>query len=47
MFSFVKGDVYPIEPPDSFTVTQVLDAHWGVLNDEDVRWFNVAYCPYM
>lgn len=35
MFAFVKGDVYPIEPPDSFTVTQVLDAHWGVLNDED------------
>nr|AFK41430.1 unknown [Lotus japonicus] len=31
----VGGDVYPIEPPDSFTVTQVLDAHWGVLNDED------------
>ncbi|KAL5783946.1 hypothetical protein ACOSQ2_006338 [Xanthoceras sorbifolium] len=27
------GDVYPVEPSDSFN--QVLDAHWGVLNDED------------
>ena len=36
MFAFVKGDVYPIEPSDGFTVNQVLDAHWGVLNDEDV-----------
>ncbi|KAL5175512.1 Acetolactate synthase small subunit 2, chloroplastic [Glycine soja] len=31
----VGGDVYPIEPPDGFTVNQVLDAHWGVLNEED------------
>ncbi|XP_027346715.1 acetolactate synthase small subunit 2, chloroplastic-like isoform X1 [Abrus precatorius] len=31
----VGGDVYPIEPSDGFTVNQVLDAHWGVLNDED------------
>lgn len=31
----VGGDVYPIEPSDGFTVKQVLDAHWGVLNDED------------
>ncbi|KAI4324386.1 hypothetical protein L6164_023930 [Bauhinia variegata] len=29
------GDVYPIEPSEGFTVNQVLDAHWGVLNDED------------
>ncbi|XP_021912584.1 acetolactate synthase small subunit 2, chloroplastic [Carica papaya] len=29
------GDVYPIEPPDGLTVSQVLDAHWGLLNDED------------
>ena len=36
MFACVKGDVYPIEPPDGFTVNQVLDAHWGVLNEEDV-----------
>lgn len=32
----MKGDVYPVEPSDTFTVNQVLDAHWGVLNDEDV-----------
>ncbi|XP_073226187.1 acetolactate synthase small subunit 1, chloroplastic-like isoform X3 [Cicer arietinum] len=31
----LAGDVYPIEPSDSFTVNQVLDAHWGVLNEED------------
>ncbi|XP_068339314.1 acetolactate synthase small subunit 1, chloroplastic-like [Pyrus communis] len=30
-----EGDVYPVEPSDTFTVKQVLDAHWGVLNDED------------
>ncbi|KAH7547632.1 hypothetical protein FEM48_Zijuj01G0330400 [Ziziphus jujuba var. spinosa] len=29
------GDVYPVEPSDAITVNQVLDAHWGVLNDED------------
>ncbi|XP_076921510.1 acetolactate synthase small subunit 1, chloroplastic-like [Bidens hawaiensis] len=29
----VGGDVYPVEPTDSFN--QVLDAHWGVLNEED------------
>lgn len=33
----MKGDVYPVEPSDTFSVSQVLDAHWGVLNDEDVR----------
>ncbi|KAK9287951.1 hypothetical protein L1049_016396 [Liquidambar formosana] len=31
----VGGDVYPVEPSDGFSVKQVLDAHWGVLNDED------------
>ncbi|KAL7219510.1 hypothetical protein ACSBR2_012546 [Camellia fascicularis] len=31
----VRGDVYPVEPMDDFPVNQVLDAHWGVLNDED------------
>ncbi|KAK7247288.1 hypothetical protein RIF29_42169 [Crotalaria pallida] len=31
----VGGDVYPIEPSDGFAVKQVLDAHWGVLNEED------------
>ncbi|KAJ0034226.1 hypothetical protein Pint_26231 [Pistacia integerrima] len=29
------GDVYPVESDDVFPVNQVLDAHWGVLNDED------------
>ncbi|XP_057957047.1 acetolactate synthase small subunit 1, chloroplastic [Malania oleifera] len=29
------GDVYPVEPADGFLVNQVLDAHWGVLNDDD------------
>ncbi|MBA0701794.1 hypothetical protein Goari_005497, partial [Gossypium aridum] len=29
------GDVYPVEPFDGFPVNQVLDAHWGVLYDED------------
>ncbi|TXG59465.1 hypothetical protein EZV62_014038 [Acer yangbiense] len=29
------GDVYPVEPYDDFPVNQVLDAHWGVLYDED------------
>ncbi|KAF3324005.1 acetolactate synthase small subunit 2 [Carex littledalei] len=29
------GDVYPVEPYESFSMNQVLDAHWGVLNDED------------
>ncbi|XP_011084705.1 acetolactate synthase small subunit 1, chloroplastic isoform X2 [Sesamum indicum] len=28
------GDVYPVEPDDGFS-NQVLDAHWGVLYDED------------
>ncbi|XP_073284274.1 acetolactate synthase small subunit 1, chloroplastic-like [Primulina huaijiensis] len=31
----VKGDVYPVDESDDFFVNQVLDAHWGVLNDED------------
>lgn len=31
----MEGDVYPVEPYDGFPVSQVLDAHWGVLNDED------------
>lgn len=35
----MKGDVYPVEPFDDFPVNQVLDAHWGVLYDEDVRYF--------
>ncbi|XVE90700.1 hypothetical protein DITRI_Ditri20bG0098000 [Diplodiscus trichospermus] len=32
---YSKGDVYPVEPFDDFPVNQVLDAHWGVLYDED------------
>ncbi|GAB2277143.1 Acetolactate synthase small subunit 1, chloroplastic [Dionaea muscipula] len=30
-----SGDVYPVEPYDGFSMNHVLDAHWGVLNDED------------
>ncbi|XWS57230.1 hypothetical protein CRYUN_Cryun09bG0156100 [Craigia yunnanensis] len=33
--TYSKGDVYPVEPFDDFLVNQVLDAHWGVLYDED------------
>ncbi|CAI0397002.1 unnamed protein product [Linum tenue] len=29
------GDVYPVEQSDGFPFHQVLDAHWGVLNEED------------
>ncbi|KAF9606663.1 hypothetical protein IFM89_027707 [Coptis chinensis] len=29
------GDVYPVEPYDGFMMNQVLDAHWGVLDDEN------------
>uniref|UniRef100_A0A0A0M018 ACT domain-containing protein n=1 Tax=Cucumis sativus TaxID=3659 RepID=A0A0A0M018_CUCSA len=32
---FFLGDVYPVEPYESFHSDQVLDAHWGVLYDED------------
>ncbi|WCJ38923.1 Acetolactate synthase small subunit 1 chloroplastic [Euphorbia peplus] len=34
-----KGDVYPVEPYDDFSLHQVLDAHWGVLYDEDSTGF--------
>lgn len=34
----MKGDVYPVEPYDDFLLNPVLDAHWGVLNDEDVSY---------
>ncbi|XP_021288977.1 acetolactate synthase small subunit 1, chloroplastic [Herrania umbratica] len=33
--TYSKGDVYPVEPYDDFPINQVLDAHWGVLYDED------------
>ncbi|KAH9746961.1 Acetolactate synthase small subunit 1 [Citrus sinensis] len=35
LFSLWKGDVYPVEPYDDFSANQVLDAHWGILYDED------------
>ncbi|KAE8778624.1 Acetolactate synthase small subunit [Hordeum vulgare] len=38
------GDVYPVEPYESLSMNQVLDAHWGVLDDEDVVvWFSTGY----
>ncbi|KAL1817348.1 hypothetical protein ACET3Z_019922 [Daucus carota] len=33
--TFLGGDVYPVESNFEASVNQVLDAHWGVLNDED------------
>lgn len=33
----MKGDVYPVEPDDEFAFQKVLDPHWGVVYDEDVR----------
>lgn len=42
MLDFLKGDVYPVEPYDSFVMNQVLDAHWGVLDDEDVSIQSVS-----
>ncbi|KAF4376460.1 hypothetical protein G4B88_017196 [Cannabis sativa] len=35
----VGGDVYPVESYDVSTFNHVLDAHWGVLNDEDTSGF--------
>ncbi|CAN1248038.1 Acetolactate synthase small subunit 1, chloroplastic [Linum perenne] len=32
----LQGDVYPVEQSDGFPFNQVLDAHWGVLNEEDI-----------
>ncbi|CAN1253495.1 Acetolactate synthase small subunit 1, chloroplastic [Linum perenne] len=34
-FLLIQGDVYPSESADVFPFHHVLDAHWGVLNDED------------
>lgn len=31
----LEGDVYPVEPEDSFMENQVLDAHWGILYEDD------------
>ncbi|XP_077225253.1 acetolactate synthase small subunit 1, chloroplastic-like [Tasmannia lanceolata] len=33
------GDVYPVEPDIGFWANQVLDAHWGVLDDENPSGF--------
>ncbi|XP_059277937.1 acetolactate synthase small subunit 1, chloroplastic-like [Lycium ferocissimum] len=38
--SMAEGDVYPVETDDNSGVSQVLDAHWGVLNDEDTSGLN-------
>lgn len=35
LISLLQGDVYPVEPYDDFRSNKVLDAHWGVLYDED------------
>lgn len=39
----MKGDVYPVEPFDGSATNQVLDAHWGMLNEEDVRLLIIYY----
>ncbi|KAI8537215.1 hypothetical protein RHMOL_Rhmol09G0007600 [Rhododendron molle] len=31
----VRGDVYPVETTDDFPISQVLDAHWGVLDGDN------------
>lgn len=33
---WMKGDVYPVEAVNDISFSQVLDAHWGVLNDGEV-----------
>lgn len=39
----MQGDVYPVEPYESLSMNQVLDAHWGVLDDEDVSSNNSSF----
>ena len=34
--SYYQGDVYPVESYESFSINQILDAHWGVMTDSDV-----------
>ncbi|CAM0874968.1 unnamed protein product [Alopecurus aequalis] len=34
-----KGDVYPVEYYESFSMNQILDAHWGVMTDSDPTGF--------
>lgn len=36
-FSSTQGDVYPVESYESFSANQILDAHWGIMTDGDVR----------
>ena len=43
--SLLQGDVYPVEPYDDLLMKQVLDAHWGVLYDEDVRYIYMFEYP--
>ncbi|KAI4979792.1 hypothetical protein ZWY2020_016545 [Hordeum vulgare] len=38
----MKGDVYPVEPYESLSMNQVLDAHWGFLDDEDTAEVEVS-----
>lgn len=48
--SLLKGDVYPVEPYDDYSLNQVLDAHWGVLYDEDVSYLttlNASSCNFI
>ncbi|KAK3158415.1 hypothetical protein QOZ80_2AG0136960 [Eleusine coracana subsp. coracana] len=33
--SNARGDVYPVEPYENLSMNHVLDAHWGVLDDDD------------
>lgn len=33
-----------MELDDGFSINQVLDAHWGVLNEEDVRSLTTYVC---
>ncbi|CAH2059880.1 unnamed protein product [Thlaspi arvense] len=40
------GDVYPVEPPSDLMVHRVLDAHWGLLTDEDHRLVAVSECGH-
>ncbi|ONM26460.1 Acetolactate synthase small subunit 1 chloroplastic [Zea mays] len=41
------GDVYPVESYESFSSTsQILDAHWGVMTDGDVRSCPTGFCSH-
>ncbi|KAM0904049.1 hypothetical protein ACQ4PT_018279 [Festuca glaucescens] len=35
----LQGDVYPVESYESFSINQILDAHWGVMTDSDPTGF--------